>query len=756
MRQLRRLAAFLASLALLGQVSALGAEAGPAESAAVFTFTEDGVTASGNTDGCTYSDSGVTIGAPGTYTVTGSRGEGSVEVKREVTGVTLILRDLSLSSSVTAPLLVGKGAAASLDIRGTVALTDRENPGGAASPDAAVAGAFQGAAVRLKDGAALSIGGSGVLRADGSACQDGIAGAAGSSVTIGGVTVQVTAAGDGISCPGGIRVTGGTVDVTAGKTGLLSQSAGGGASAGTVAITGGGVTVNAGESAVFGSEGVSIGGGTLHLTAGAGREAGTADGSARDASGRDAVSACIRSGKDVSVTGGVLTLDAAEDGIHAAGNAGIAGGTLTVRAGGAAFRAAGALSFGVYRAGQDAAGSGGPVVTVADSREGFRGARVLLHGGQGTVTASGDGIRAEAGAGEDAVFINGGRWTIDAAGNGLDAGGDDSPGRGGFVYVNGGVTELYGAPEGREAALDFGSGIVYRGGTLLAVDVTGMDRKPAEGVYVCFSGGSRDAGGALTLDAPEGGFSLPDGSDVEIRDGGGHALYAFTGRRAANSVLFCSEAVRRGEAYTLVTGGTAAASASAAGTAAVTNRNGVTDDDGQRFRDVPPDLYCFDAVNWAVGAGVTTGRTADTFDPEGTCTRGQAATFLWRAAGQPEPSGTANPFHDVTTGAYYYKAVLWAAENGITTGKSGGTEFAPNEKVTRGQAVTFLYRAVKGTAPGGTGPAFLDVSAGSYCYDALNWAASRHITMESSGAFRPGEPCTRGVIVTLLFRCYAG
>ena len=108
--------------------------------------------------------------------------------------------------------------------------------------------------------------------------------------------------------------------------------------------------------------------------------------------------------------------------------------------------------------------------------------------------------------------------------------------------------------------------------------------------------------------------------------------------------------------------------------------------------DVAENAYYYKAVLWAVENGITAGKTATEFRPAEACTRGQIVTFLWRAAGSSEPAGTSNPFVDVAENAYYYKAVLWAVENGITSGKTA-TEFRPAEACTRGQIVTFLYRS---------------------------------------------------------------
>jgi uncharacterized repeat protein (TIGR02543 family) len=169
------------------------------------------------------------------------------------------------------------------------------------------------------------------------------------------------------------------------------------------------------------------------------------------------------------------------------------------------------------------------------------------------------------------------------------------------------------------------------------------------------------------------------------------------------------------------------------------------------FTDVASNAYYFDAVKWAVENGITSGTTATTFAPNATCTRAQTVTFLWRAMGSPEPTTTVNPFTDVKTDAYYYKAVLWAVEKGITVGTSA-TTFAPNTTVTRAQVATFLWRAA-GTPAATTASTFTDVPSDAYYAAAVLWAAEKGITSGTSATtFSPASDCTRAQIVTFLYR----
>ena len=178
-----------------------------------------------------------------------------------------------------------------------------------------------------------------------------------------------------------------------------------------------------------------------------------------------------------------------------------------------------------------------------------------------------------------------------------------------------------------------------------------------------------------------------------------------------------------------------------------------TPDDSTSFVDVPANAYFADAVDWAVENGVTNGLSDTMFGPYESCTRAQIVTFLWRAAGSPEPK-TASSFTDVSASAYYAKAVAWAIENGITNGMTE-TTFAPNATCTRGQSVTFLHRALKGTASGSTN--FTDVKSDAFYADAINWAVANNVTNGTSNTtFSPNADCTRAEIVTFLYRAYQG
>lgn len=170
------------------------------------------------------------------------------------------------------------------------------------------------------------------------------------------------------------------------------------------------------------------------------------------------------------------------------------------------------------------------------------------------------------------------------------------------------------------------------------------------------------------------------------------------------------------------------------------------------FSDVGTDYWCYNAVNWAVENGITNGTTETTFGPTNGCTRAQMVTFLWRAAGMPHAKNSVNPFTDVSPNRYYYDAVLWAVEQGITTGATE-TTFEPDRLCTRGHIVTFLWRAAGKPSHSAAASPFTDVAKNAYCYDAVLWASENGITQGMTATtFAPNRTCTRAQGVTFLYR----
>ena len=169
------------------------------------------------------------------------------------------------------------------------------------------------------------------------------------------------------------------------------------------------------------------------------------------------------------------------------------------------------------------------------------------------------------------------------------------------------------------------------------------------------------------------------------------------------------------------------------------------------FTDVPAQAYYVPAVDWALEKGVTSGTSETTFSPNGPCTRGQVVTFLWRAQGQPEPSAVSNPFHDVEESSPFYKAILWAAEKGITSGTAADT-FSPSDPCTRAQIVTFLWRAEGSPAPAATSALAAEYDEGAYYKTAVQWADSLGLLAGTAQPFTPAAHCPRADVVTYLYR----
>ena len=164
------------------------------------------------------------------------------------------------------------------------------------------------------------------------------------------------------------------------------------------------------------------------------------------------------------------------------------------------------------------------------------------------------------------------------------------------------------------------------------------------------------------------------------------------------------------------------------------------------------DAWYAEQVNWAVSKNITNGIDDTHFAPENICTRAQVVTFLWREAGEPEPKSSANPFADVQAGSWYYKAVLWAVENGITTGRDE-SHFAPDDNCLRSEVVMFLWRAAGKPNATLSQNDFADVSSDSWFYDPVLWAVGEGITTGVDDThFAPDNKCTRAQIVTFLYR----
>lgn len=255
-----------------------------------------------------------------------------------------------------------------------------------------------------------------------------------------------------------------------------------------------------------------------------------------------------------------------------------------------------------------------------------------------------------------------------------------------------------------------------------------------------------DAWNQLIISGVDTGFTLESGKESVSVSSDNHVKAKVSGMNVSDGKISSAQTI------SVTPAGVTVSTASGSLTTEETTEEPAS---SNPFTDVSADAYYHDAVLWAVENGITSGTSATTFSPNAVCTRAQAVTFLWRAAGSPEPGIAENPFTDVASDSYYYKAVLWAVEKGITSGTSA-TTFSPNVTCSRAQIVTFLWREQQSPSVSTSG-AFTDVSADAYYAKAVDWAVSEGITSGTSATtFSPNANCTRAQIVTFLWRAYQG
>ena len=385
-----------------------------------FTFTDTEITAE-NEEGSGFKIEGtdLTINEAGVYVVSGECAEGTVKVKKGTEGVTLVLSDLHLTSTTSAPISVNKTSEATIVIEGENVITDLEDPANEDSEDPDIADAFEGAAIKVKSGANVTFTGTGTLTADGSACKNGIKGGSEANITVG--------ASDADSF---------TLNVKAANNALASD--------GTLTINGGSINVESAD-----------------------------DGIKASPDDDDEVSLGL-----LNINGGTVSVTAADDAVHGE-NVNVSGGNITVNAGDDGIKAEYVLKIG-------SEGTTGPVINIEKSNEGLEGATVNLYSGSGRIISDDDGINAANSDLQDysyALNIYGGSWYINAGGDGLDSNGD--------LNVSGGYTEVFGAENGGNAALDygdFGSSFNYTGGTIAGVGYSQMAGVPTSGYYIEFGG----------------------------------------------------------------------------------------------------------------------------------------------------------------------------------------------------------------------------------------------------------------------------
>lgn len=766
------------SAMLLPSVACAASGSYTEQNATLIEFSDGSVTAAGAYSGYEIDGTAISITEAGTYVLSGACADGSVTVKKEVTGVTLVLDGLDLTSTTTSPITINKSAEATL-----LAAAGSENT----VADSADAN-DESAAIKVKTGGTLTLGGTGSLTVDGND-KNGIKGAAQSSITVDELVLTIDAVDDGLSCDDALTILGGTLEINAGGDAVKAspdvddETEPDTVSKGDITISGGTLTLVSAADGVQADGDLNISGGTFDITANGGHETVLAEG-ADSCKG-------IKSDGTLSVTGGTFTIDSADDALHAA-DVSVTGGSFTLSTSDDAVHADNALTIGAE--GNDAAV---PAIVITDSYEGLEGTTVTVYSGDLDITASDDGVNAansDIGERSDlfAIQISGGDLYICAGADGLDSNND--------INMTGGTVEVYGADSGMDTAIDYDGTFTLDGGTLFGA---GMTPSAGTQAYVAFGstmsggmGGGRPGGmgGMEGGTPPEGadgeapalpdGETMPDrgerpdmpegengerpaspggmqmesalgisaGSVVTIQDADGSTLYETTAADRMSGVIFSSDAVAEGETYTLLVDGETVETAEAV--LGVSNDTGMggQPSGGTGFRDVQADAWYADAVQYVVSEGLMNGTDADAFSPDASMSRAMLVTVLYRLSGEPAVSQDSG-FADVAADAYYADAVSWATEQGIVTGTSQ-TAFSPDESVTREQMAALLYRYAGEPSAAGDLSAYADAdSVSAYASDAMAWCVENGVLNGTDGSrLEPAASATRAEVAAVLQR----
>lgn len=782
------LAALLASALAAGLLptSACAASDYTTANATLVTLTDSSATAKGKYTGYEIDGTDVSITAAGTYVFSGDCGDGSITVKKGVTGVTIVLNGLTLTNDDSAAITLNKTAEASLiaaaGTTNTVADTEGSND--------------ENAAVKVKSGAALAIGGTGTLTVDGNA-KNGIKGAADAVITVAEVKLNINAANDGLSCDDELNITGGTLSITAGGDAVKASPDTGDTgnpdttSLGNVTISGGTLTLNAAEDGIQADGDLTISGGTFHVKTNGGHTTALTDDSA----------SCkgFKAGGALTVTGGTLTVDSADDALHANTDVTISGGTLTLATGDDGVHADNDLVIGT----KGASSTSTPRINITASYEGLEGTTVTVYSGDIDVAASDDGVNAAnstLGERSDKYAINiaGGDLYIDAGSDGLDSNND--------INITGGKVEVYGADAMMDAAIDYDGTFTLSGGTLFGA---GMEPSAGMQAYIAvgetspsggMGGGPNGQGGGQGMTPPgdangsngnrptppnfsgntssDGTFTPPtkpsggkadgkpsgnlpnresalgikEGSVITVQDSSGKTLCTATALGSMSSVIFSSADIKEGETYTVLVDGTSVGTAEAKlgtadssssmstfkpGQGGQPNQNGSQATVGS-FKDVPQNSWFASAVQYVTSNSLMNGTSATAFSPSATMSRGMLMTVLARYAGESTEGGT----------VWYEKGMNWAKNKGISDGS------APNRNITREQLAAMLYRYAGEPDGAADLSAYTDAgSVSAYAEKAVQWCVKNGIlTGKTSSTLAPKATATRAECAAMLQR----
>lgn len=784
------LAALLASALAAGMLptSACAASDYTTANATLVTLTDSSATAKGKYTGYEIDGTDVSITAAGTYVFSGDCDNGSITVKKGVTGVTIVLNGLTLTNDDSAAITLNKTAEASLIAAAGTTNTVADTEG---SSD-------ENAAVKVKSGASLSISGTGTLTVDGNA-KNGIKGAADAVITVAEVKLNINAADDGLSCDDELKITGGTLSITAGGDAVKASPDADNTenpdttSLGNVTISGGMLTLNATEDGIQADGDLTISGGTFHVKTNGGHTTTLTDDSA----------SCkgFKAGKTLTVTGGTVNVDSEDDALHAGTDVTISGGTLTLATGDDGVHADNDLVIGT----RGASSTSTPRINITASYEGLEGTTVTVYSGDIDVTASDDGVNAansQLGERSDKYAINiaGGDLYIDAGSDGLDSNND--------INITGGKVEVYGADAMMDAAIDYDGTFTLSGGTLFGA---GMEPSAGTQAYIAvgdtspsgggMGGGPNGQGGGQGMTPPtdangttdgnrptppsfsgntstDGTFTPPtkpsggkadgkpsgnlpnresalgikEGSVITVQDSSGKTLCTATALGSMSSVIFSSADIKEGETYTVLVDGTSVGTAEAKlgttdssssmgtfkpGQGGQPNQNGSQATVGS-FKDVPQNSWFASAVQYVTSNSLMNGTSTTAFSPSANMSRGMLMTVLARYAGESTEGGT----------VWYEKGMNWAKNKGISDGS------APNRNITREQLAAMLYRYAG--EPDGTADlsAYTDAGAVSaYAEKAVQWCVKNGIlTGKTSSTLAPKATATRAECAAMLQR----
>lgn len=773
------LAALLASALAAGMlpISACAvSSAYTSSNATLISFTDSAVTADGAYSGYEIEGTDVSITAAGTYVFSGDCDDGSITVKKGVTGVTLVLNGLTLTNADSAAITLNKTAEAAL-----IAAAGSENT------VADTAGANdENAAVKVKSGASLSLSGTGTLTACGNA-KNGIKGASDAVITVDELTLNIEAADDGLSCDDELTIKGGRVNITAGGDAVKASPDTDDAenpdttSLGNVTVSGGTMTLTAANDGVQADGNLTVTGGTFDITANGGHTTSLTDDSA----------SCkgLKAGMTLTVSGGTVNVDSADDALHA-NDVTVSGGTLTLASGDDAVHADNDLVVGV----KGSSSTSNPKIDITASYEGLEGTTVSVYSGDIDVAASDDGVNAaNSDLGERsnkyAIHIAGGDLYIDAGSDGLDSNND--------ITMTGGKVEVYGADAMMDAAIDYDGTFTLSGGTLFGA---GMEPGAGTQAYVAVgetspSGGHGGMGmtrpdktDGSTMTPPDGqqngtrpekpsddkngwtggkgqsanresALGIKEGSVITVQDASGKTLYTATALGSMSSVIFSSADIKEGETYTvLVDGasvGTATAklgtSSSSSGSLGPNQNGGAQPGDVSGFGDVPQTSWFADAVQYVTGKSLMNGTSTTAFSPNENMSRAMLVTVLYRMSGETAEAGSS--FGDVSSSAYYAAAVNWASSKGIVNG-TGADAFSPNASITREQLAAMLYRYAGEPSVSADLSAYTDaVSISPYAEKAVEWCVAKGILSgKSATRLAPQDTATRAECAAMLQR----